>query len=305
MKHNQWVILKIIGTVIIFSVITYLTDIPHIIKTIKNIPPSTIILALLLQFFALFIYSIRWWLLFRALLTNTLHYTSVWQYYFIGVFFNNIIPSSMGGDVIRILYLKKKKFNFDILISSTFVDRLIGLLTIILFGTFSAYFAGYQEGLYLLIMLSIIFLFGILLVRYKKPLLRTLLASLYHIKKLSFFTHILRKILLYRNKKESLMYAIFLSIFGQCIILFIYYLLGFALGIIVPWYVYFIALPIQYIAASLPLSIGGHGVREGVMITIMLLYGVDEQLAIALSLSYFCIYILCSLPGGLLILKKH
>ena len=50
---------------------------------------------------------------------------------FIGYFFNNFLPTAIGGDMVKAYYLSKKTSNKIGAFASVFVDRLIGLLTMV------------------------------------------------------------------------------------------------------------------------------------------------------------------------------
>ena len=68
---------------------------------------------------------------------------------------------------------------------------------------------------------------------------------------------------------------------------------------------YLFVVPIVFLASSLPISVGGHGVREGTIIFIFTAFSADSQSAVALSVVYLSIIILLTLPGGLVLLRSH
>ena len=77
----------------------------------------------------------RWWLLLR---TQGIH-INIWaavRLHFLGLFYNNAMPGSVGGDLIRAWYVTKhteKKFEA---VLSIFVDRFIGLLSSLMMAGF-------------------------------------------------------------------------------------------------------------------------------------------------------------------------
>ena len=77
----------------------------------------------------------RWWLLLR---TQGIH-INIWaaiRLHFLGLFYNNAMPGSIGGDLIRAWYVTKhteKKFEA---VLSIFVDRFIGLLSSLIMAGF-------------------------------------------------------------------------------------------------------------------------------------------------------------------------
>ena len=62
--------------------------------------------------------------------------------YWIGTFFNNFLPSSMGGDSYKFLYLKRRHANiaWQEILSSIILDRGVGLLSMLLMSSILAPF---------------------------------------------------------------------------------------------------------------------------------------------------------------------
>ncbi|HLB75150.1 MAG TPA: lysylphosphatidylglycerol synthase transmembrane domain-containing protein, partial [Sedimentisphaerales bacterium] len=83
--------------------------------------------------------GLRWWLLLRTQGVFIGFWAAV-RLYFLGWFYNNVMPGSVGGDLIRVWYVTKhteKKFEAGL---SVFVDRAIGLLGTLIIAFFF-YFA--------------------------------------------------------------------------------------------------------------------------------------------------------------------
>ena len=59
---------------------------------------------------------------------------------FMGVFFNNFMPSTIGGDVFKLYYAKKRAKNLIEPFSSIIMDRILGLTALTLLGTFALLF---------------------------------------------------------------------------------------------------------------------------------------------------------------------
>ena len=82
-------------------------------------------------------------------------------------------------------------------------------------------------------------------------------------------------------------------------------LIGSSLNIQIPLLLYFSIVPIVFLATAIPITVGGLGVREGVIIYLLIKFGIDAQSAIALSLIYFGIIVFITLPGGFALLGKN
>jgi len=74
--------------------------------------------------------------------------------------------------------------------------------------------------------------------------------------------------------------------------------LGQALGIDVPLVMYFIVIPLAYFATLLPISLGGLGVREGVLTVLLVRLGGVDTDAVLLALLIYFNRVLIGLVGG-------
>ena len=77
----------------------------------------------------------RWWLLLRTQSIFIRFWTAV-RLHFLGLFYNNFMPSSVGGDLIRAWYVTRhtdKRFEAAL---SVFVDRAIGLSSTLIIAAF-------------------------------------------------------------------------------------------------------------------------------------------------------------------------
>ena len=77
------------------------------------------------------------------------------------------------------------------------------------------------------------------------------------------------------------------------------------MGLQVPITVYFAAVPLAFVAASVPISLGGLGVREGVLAGLMMAAGVDKHGAVALAVLFLAVLWVSVLPGLLLFVRSR
>jgi len=91
----------------------------------------------------------------------------------------------------------------------------------------------------------------------------------------------------------------------QTLVIATYYLLASGIGIELSLITLFAFVSMVQVAASLPISLGGLGIREGVLVALLAGIGVDIQLGVALSLLFLLTLWLCSLPGAVVMLLKR
>lgn len=73
---------------------------------------------------------------------------------------------------------------------------------------------------------------------------------------------------------------------------------GRALGIDVPWSVWFLVWPLAKIAGMLPISLGGLGVRDATLAALLALFGVPAALGLVAGLAWQSVVLVGGLLGG-------
>ncbi|MCK4642119.1 flippase-like domain-containing protein [bacterium] len=239
-----------------------------------------------------------------------LSFLKVLRYYLIGIFFNQALPTAVGGDAVKGYKLGKAVNDVPSGLLITFIDRLLGLLTMLayLFVAILIGGASYLKGnsLYLLsgfaaicIVLTIMIfstrLSGMVYRIFFKPF-EDKVKFLHRIKESYRF------FLKTRDQKKLYYIALVYSFAAQLILIVAVSLLAAGLGITLTLEVYFIVMPIIFVISMIPISVGGFGVREQAFVSLLALYGIGRIPALALALLYVGLYILMCIPGGVLYL---
>jgi uncharacterized protein (TIRG00374 family) len=254
--------------------------------------------------------SIRWWLLLRHKV-NTVHYTRILPGYFLGIFFNNILPTTMGGDIVRTLYLSLRGVNAKALIGSALIDRTIGLFSMLVFGficiSLSSEIALQDSDRTILLATGIIGAAGMWI--FLSPgfliLTRRMVTTYQHTRIRKFLLETVQLCHSYKSARGKLLAAIGLTIIMQSAVIASYYVLGKTIGITLSPFTYFAIIPLVSLAGAVPISLGGIGVRESALVGLLVMIGVDTQLAITLSLLYLFVLLASSLPGALVMLLSR
>ncbi len=258
---------------------------------------------------ASFFTATRWWLLLKHTGAHV-GFTQIFPSYYLGLFFNNILPTGIGGDVVRTLHLTRRGLSLKALAASMIVDRAIGLMAMLLVAAACAVFIP-QIGLDAKARSSALVLLatcigGIVLAA--TPWSGALLKWLQKRYRQTRIRHgILESALLcysYRSNPGLLLLAALLSVIAQSLVILVYILLGVGTGLTLPLATYFVIVPIVFVAAMLPISLGGLGVREGTLVGLLIAFGADRQLAIGLSLLYLFVLWLSTLPGAAVLLMR-
>jgi uncharacterized membrane protein YbhN (UPF0104 family) len=212
-------------------------------------------------------------------------------YYFIGMFFNLFLPTSVGGDVVRALYLDGGAGRKLAAFLSTFVDRFSGLLVLLALACVAMALcpialpswipwcvwgagAGALAGLLLL------------------PVLKQWTGRFARIRRLTETAQ------LYQDHPQLLLYAMGLSLLVQGGNVVIVWMIGRAMGLAIPGAYYWIVVPMVSLLTLAPISLNGMGVREGGMALFLAPVGIGATAALSLAFLWFAVFTSVSLLGG-------
>jgi uncharacterized protein (TIRG00374 family) len=108
----------------------------------------------------------------------------------------------------------------------------------------------------------------------------------------------------YRGHRGALLAVAVLSTGVQLLRILQAYLLGLAIGIVVPFSYYLLFMPAGLVALMLPISIGGFGAPQGLIVWLLQPRGVPAADALALSTLIVISGLLANLPGAVLMMGR-
>jgi len=221
---------------------------------------------------------------------------------FVGYFFNNFFPTSMGGDLVKAYYGGKMSRKNTASFSAVVIDRVFGLYSIFLLGSLAAafWFQRIANPLVALMLWAILIVFTLIVIFF--PVFVRLLLRLTHGWKgaswLKEHMQIFLDVALYYTREKPftakvLGLAVLTKILSVITVLF----LVLSLGRHIPLTVLFWVVPLAFAVTLLP-SLNGLGIREGVYVYFLGPF-IGREDAFALSLLVLGIYILSDIVGGM------
>jgi glycosyltransferase 2 family protein len=293
-------ILKLLVTAAIFYYLFRYIDVHALVAVLAKSHGGDILMALLFQIGSTYLAAYRW----RAISKLLVFDESLSFYvksYFKGSFFNQVLPSSIGGDAVRVIDLTAAGYDKKEAFYGVFVDRVVGLVgllvlnllsTLLFFGTFSTSFS------LLIIAISFTGIIGF--------------SSLFWLNKIAFLQKYSFLNLFYRlaNRLNSL-YAdksvlikhIFISVGVHLLTVMAIYAIALSIDVKLSFQTFLIAIPPVFLLMIVPLSLAGWGIREGAMIGILMLVYEDKTKILAISILYGLLLILSALPGSFFWIK--
>ena len=307
-EPNRHIFIFLVKALITVACLWWLSryfDFEQVRAALAGVNPLLLIVAITLHFLSFVLGGVRWWLLFRHL-NGAIAFRQLWPSYYLGVFYNNLLPSIYGGDLARTARLYAAGFGGSALVSSAFVDRVLGLAALLSMGGIAILFApaGFENQLALGVLgLSVLVLLPMVAIA-AVPQWTKLLDSgfgwrwprLHAV--LSCFPR-------YRSAAGLMLAAFGLSVLNQLLVVLVILMLAPGLGVHLPIFSFMVVLILVFLVASLPISLGGLGAREGAMMALLLPLGVDAASVLALSAVYSLVLWSATLPGALMLLLRE
>jgi len=293
----------------LIGIILYLfrEQLPAVLQHLKNANPFYFLAAVIVFFLGLISVSYRLRLVVMAQQTEL---SAGFAYYvnLIALFFNNVLPSSIGGEMVKSYYLYKNSSGKISAFSALIVDRLFGIVTMILISISAIFFWGQAQSSPK-ILSSILFLtlfiitFGVLvfnkkiadtLCQVRIPLVPGIL--------LEKIREIYKAMHDYRGHKRIILRCVLLTLVGQVAFIITNYLLARSLSIDIPLGFFFFFVPILLVIGVAP-SVNGIGVREAAFMFYLTEFTSPEK-ALALSLLSTFFMIIIGIIGGIVFAFK-
>lgn len=287
MKKNAQLILKVFVSSALLGLIFYRVDIEALKQNVSAMNPNYIFFIVLLLILNYVVSSFRWksLLIFKSAKKISVKYLI--YLYFTGSFFNNFMPTSIGGDVYKVFKLGKKMNNTVDAFSATFMERFTGVIALVLISV-----------------VSLINLFGLWGVILLLGFLLGLVVGFYALSFLSAKSEKIKKIydslVTYRGENKVLFWAFLTSFVVQILAIATQYVIFLALGIELPIFYALFVLPVITLAGFFIPSLNGVGVQDALYMQLFLSVGVAEPLSLSASLLYHMFRLAVSLIGGVL-----
>ena len=230
--------------------------------------------------------ALRW----RLLLEDRFSLGRLCSLYFIGSFFNNILPGSIGGDTVKMYYLYQDTGKGGSSFGSVFLDRYIGLFALLTMGLVSGIIA-FDE-------LKAVHMQWVTPALFTANIAGSLLFFGFRIgSRFSVIADFYDYSYLYLQRKMVVLKVFFLSIVLQVLSIGMIAIIARGLGQQLSFTALFVFVPVIMIATTLPISISGFGVREGAFVLLFGLVGVPPQESASISFLWFLSVAVTSLVG--------
>lgn len=302
MKKWLAVLLKFLVSGFLIWFLLGKVDIDQAMARVRQVAPGTLLLAAGVFVLQMAIGGLRWRVVLDAI-GAPLSTLSAIRLFYIGIFFNQALPSSVGGDAVRMYKAYRTGMGLAPAVNGVMLERVATVFALVVIVALTQpWFLPKVDpqhrawiGLTVALTLAAAIV-GVALLMVLDRLPETT-RRWRLVRGLALLAADTRKIFL---QPGPLARVLFWAALGHINITYAVYLLAVGLGLNVTWIDCITLVPPVLLATTLPISIAGWGVRESAMVAAFALVGVPGEGALVLSLLAGFVGLAIALPGGAL-----
>jgi uncharacterized protein (TIRG00374 family) len=255
--------------------------------------------------------AFRWQLLLRSKgIAEPLSWLT--RLYFVGYAAGQVLPTSMGGDAVRIVEHARRRPRAKAEVAgAVLLERVIGATaTLLLVAVGLVVAAGRYDDIEFLLWveavgIASVAVLGFLLFsrRTRRLLERRIFPLGRRIKLERPLERIHAALHGYRDKRGVLALTLGVTLGVQAARLLAIWLCGAAVGVDVSLLVYVIMGPLLFLLLLVPFTINGLGVREAFFVAFLARFGVGKDAAFATGFLFYAVTMATALPGAVLVLS--
>ena len=258
---------------------------------------SWLALALAIGMVQVLICTLRWLAVLKGIDAD-LGFVQAFKFWYVGAFFNQVLPSGAGGDVVRGYLAYKNGLAVGPVLNSLFLDRAATVLALVLLvASMTPFAAGHMDNerwfvqIVGLVLVGCFFGLAMIMVLDKLP------ASWSRFRLFKALNHLAvdaRRVMLHPYRAGELL---FWSVLGHLNLVLVVYVLFRAIDADVSLIDCLLVFPPVLLVQVIPASIAGWGIREWSMVSMFALVGIEAEAALAVSILFGLAMIVSSSPG--------
>ena len=280
-------------------------DIAPVLAQIRTVDRQWAAVALAVMSMQLVVVSWRWYLV-NQLVSARMRFEQVFRLMLIGQFFNQVLPSAVGGDAVRAWLASREGVSLGRAITGVVCDRAIGLIVLVLviscaFLVLPGIAAGRLPASELFQIIAAAGMLGLAALFFIGDGIARLLMRHRLTESVGRLVQDLRKVLYSGGTSIA---VIGLASGCQLLLVLAIYASAKGMNVELDFGAALLVIPAIMLVSMIPISFAGWGVREGAMIFGLGLLGIAATQALAISVVFGLLQIIIGLPGGVLWLTR-
>lgn len=329
-----WGVRLVVGLALLGFVFSRGVSLARVVEIIREANPWRLGLALGVAVVGELLTAYKWSVLVRAIGGMLPPLVGI-RASFIGMFYNNFLPGSVGGDIVRVLMISRYAGGKARAVASTFMQRNTGLAGLFAFGIPAAFLwpmrvelplgmevpegAGWLLDTRFWLVGAAVGYCGVNMALFSRRVYGGLWGLLQKLARLDgagegsettlrkvgmLVRYLLEKLRRFHTELHGFRFwlgvPLLISVLTQLVDIFMVWNLAEGLDLGVPFYVFLGVVPVVTLANLVPVTVNGIGLREAMYVALLAAgAGVGGDRAVALSLMHFGVIITLAAVGGL------
>ncbi len=296
LKQRLFALLKLAVSVGLLALLLRTMDTGAVAAVLGRLPATAIAAGLVLLLVQIAVLGLRWWLVMAAI-EAPIPFRKVLPVTFIGVFFNQVLPTSFGGDAVRMWQAHRLGVGGEAAVIGVLLERIGGLFGLVVMTALGVAYLGSEidnQAIRLGLLATLPVAVAAILA----------LAALDRLPARWRRAPVLEKATrLARDSRRAFLAPatalplLLLSMLSHALAAAAIYAFAEALQLGLPFLSCVALFSAVILVTAIPISFAGWGLREGAMVALFAFAGLGADTALALSLAFGVAYLAASLPG--------
>lgn len=298
-------LLRVAVTLVLLGALLAMVDLDAMARVLVTASPLGLLAVFALLMAERLAAAYRWYVLLR-LAQPGVRYRPVLRITFISNFIGAFLPGGVGIEVLRVYGLARTVSDLPLALSSVLVDRLCGLLSLVLLIGAGVLLSPIPLPLELDLLVATgllaLLAFGLgLLHPWPRARMRRLMIGIPVLAPVrQRLVGIDQRLATYGGRPGALMISLGLAILFQLLRVLTVIVGAMALDIAVDPVLFVVVVPVAVLIALMPISLGGFGPREASYVVLLGLAGVAPEPALVLALVREVLNLATTLPGAVM-----
>lgn len=304
MRRHVWLVVRIAVSVGILIGLLMRAHVAALMSVVTRMSPLLALAALGVGLITVVVSAEQWRQLLKSECIN-LRLGLATALYFLGITFNQFLPSSIGGDIVKAAYVVRLSGRGVGTASATLMARALGLIGLLVTALPVSIVASLLVPTYAwkltiaLACVALAYTLGLVALLRGPELMRLVgLDRLRRYRAGATLQDLIQTIAQYRGRWRVCTVTVIYSMLFYIASYLNYFLFGQALRMQSPFWFYWVAIPLASLATMLPISVNGYGVRGASLAVLFSMTGETTASALALALAMELQMLLFAVIGG-------
>ncbi len=303
MNRTALLLVKLVLSIGLLVYLLRSVDLSDVFRHVIEGRQSLFAVAILIYAIVVLLSTVRWKILLDAL-GGSPGFKKLWQSYMVATFFNNFLPSNVGGDVVRVRDAARSAGSHTASLTVAVLDRVIGFVALYFIAATAFLFGGSMvRGLAgaRVILLGLTGVFVVLGAIFLRSGMVTALIDRVGLRRFPWayekFESVQAAVNAFRARKSALIEAFVLSLGLQLLGVSYFFMVARALKIPLGFGACLLMVPLCTLIQAIPISFNGWGLREGVYVVYFSQVGLPRESALAFSIVAAGMVVMFSISG--------